>query len=111
VLRGRRILLDERKVRAERKRLSQPHPRLHADSLSCRSHRPEHRLLSGPRPEPGRPKRKRRPLPQRSPQLESRDEKTCDHYERMFYTNTCSVSRKVRWGARRSGSVACDAGA
>ena len=90
VLRGRRILLDERKVGAERERLPQPHPGLHARSLGGRRHRPEQRLLPRRRPKRSRPKRERRPLPQRRPQLESGDEKTCDHlrtyvlHEHMF---------------------------
>ena len=63
MLRSRRILLDEREVRAERERLPQPHPRLHAGGLGGRGHRPEQGLLPGSRPERSRPKRERRPLP------------------------------------------------
>ena len=100
MLRGGWILLDERKIRAKRKRFSQPHPRLHAGSFGGRGDRPEQRLLPLRRPERSGPQRERRPLPQRRPQLESWDEKACDHYERMFYTNTCSVSRKTLKGQK-----------
>ena len=94
VLRGRRVLLDERELRAERESLSQPHPRLHARRLGRSRNGAEHGLLPRPRPERRGPKRERRPLPKGRPQLESGDEKTRDHLRTyVLHEHTFDVKR------------------
>src|SRR5207237_1001593 len=86
------ILLHEHERGTRRERFTEPHPRADACRCGDSGHRPEERLSSFDGRERRRPQRETRPVEQRRPKLESRDEKARDHWEHMFYRTHVPLS-------------------